>query len=51
MIYLFIYLFIYLSVGGESRYVGTTELKDIPNVSARVTCTISFSVKETGCSD
>ena len=35
------------SVGHEIRYVGTTELKNIPYISARATYTISFSVKET----
>ena len=33
-------------VGCEIRYVGTTELKNIPYISARATCTINFSVKE-----
>ena len=31
----------------EIRYIGTTELKDIPYISARATCMINFSVKET----
>ena len=34
-------------VGCEIRYVGTTELKDIPYISARATCMIKFNVKET----
>ena len=42
---LFIYAFA-TSVGCEIRYVGTAELKSIPYISARVTCTINFSVKE-----
>ena len=42
----FIYVFA-TSVGCEIRYVGTTELKNIPYINARVTCTINFSVKET----
>ena len=33
-------------VGCEIRYVGTTELKNIPYLSGRATCTINFSVKE-----
>ena len=31
----------------EIRYVGTTELKNIPYISVRATCTTNFSVKET----
>ena len=31
----------------EIRYVGTAELNFIPYISARVTCTINFSVRET----
>ena len=42
MIYLFIYVFT-TSVGCEIRYVGTTELKNIPNITPRVTVW-SFSV-------
>ena len=34
-------------VGCEVRYVGTIELKNIPYISARVTCIINFSVTET----
>ena len=34
-------------VGCEIRYVGTTELKNIPYLSGRATCTINFSFKET----
>ena len=34
-------------VGYEIRYVGTTELKNIPYLSGRATCTINFSFKET----
>ena len=34
-------------VGCEIRYVGTTEMKNIPYLRARATCTINFSVKET----
>ena len=34
-------------VGCEIRYVDSTELKDIPYISARATCVIKFSVKET----
>ena len=34
-------------VGGKIKYVGTTELKKITYISARTTCTITFSVKET----
>ena len=41
---LFIYVFA-TSVDCEIRYVGTAELKNIPYISARVTCTINFSVK------
>ena len=56
MIYLFIYLFIYAfatSVSSENRYLGTAELKNIPYISARVTCAINFSVKDAqiGCSN
>ena len=42
---LFIYVFA-TNVGCEIRYVGTAELKNIPYISARVTCTINFSVKD-----
>ena len=34
-------------MGCEVTYVGPTELKNIPYISARVTCTINFSDKET----
>ena len=34
-------------VGCEIRYVGTTEMKNIPYISARVSCTINVSDKET----
>ena len=34
-------------VSCEIRYVGTTELKSIPYISARANCMINFSVKET----
>ena len=43
---LFIYIFA-TGVGCKTRYVSITELKDIPYFSARVACTINFSVKET----
>ena len=43
---LFIYVFA-INMGCEIIYVGTTELKNIPYISARVTCTINLSVKET----
>ena len=43
---LFIYVFD-TGVGCENRYVGTTELKNIPYIRARVACTINFIVKET----
>ena len=33
-------------VGCQIRYSGTTELKNIPYIGARVTCTSNFSVKE-----
>ena len=35
----------------EVTYVGTTELKYVPCVSAMVTCAISFSNKETQIKD
>ena len=41
-------LFVYVcatSEGGESKFVGTTELKNIPYI---IPCTVNFSVKETG---
>ena len=38
-------------VGYEIRYVGTTEMKNIPYISARVSCTINVSDKETWISD
>ena len=41
---LFLYVFA-TSVGSEIIYVGTTVLKNIPYISARVTCTINLSVK------
>ena len=34
-------------VDSEIRYVGSTELKNIPYICARATCTINFSVRET----
>ena len=37
----------HIGVGCEIRYVGTTELKNIPYISARANCTINFGVKET----
>ena len=43
---LFIYVFA-TSVGFEIRYIGTTELINIPYISGSVTCTINFSFKET----
>ena len=43
---LFIYIFV-TSVGCEFRYVGAAELKNIPYVSASVSYTINFSLKET----
>ena len=52
---LFIYLFIYLLAAGfgcEIRYVDTTELTNIPYISAKVTGTINFSIKNSlrsGC--
>ena len=33
-------------VGCEIRYVGTTELNNIPYLSRRANCTINFSVRE-----
>ena len=33
-------------VGCEIRYVGTTELKNIPYICGTATCTINFSFKE-----
>ena len=44
--YLFIYVFT-TGVGFETRYLGTTELTNIPCIRAKVTCTISVRVKET----
>ena len=38
-------------LGVEIRYVGTTEMKNIPYISARVSCTINVSDKETWISD
>ena len=35
------------NVSCEIRYVGNAELKNIPYISARATCTINFSLKET----
>ena len=52
---LFIYLFIYLLAAGFGcviRYVDTTELTNIPYISAKVTGTINFSIKNSlrsGC--
>ena len=34
-------------VGCEVTYVGSTELNNVPYISAKVTCTISFCNKET----
>ena len=47
-------LFLYVFTAGvecEIRYVGTTEMKNIPYISARVSCTINVSDKETWVSD
>ena len=49
-------LFIYLFATGEGcevRYVGTAEFKNVPYVSAKVSCTINFSVNDAqfGCSN
>ena len=41
---LFLYVFA-TSVGSEIIYVGTTVLKNIPYIRARVTCTINVSLK------
>ena len=43
---LIIYVFA-TGVGCEITYVGSTELNNVPYISAKVTCTISFSDKET----
>ena len=43
---LHIYVFA-TAVGCEVTYVGSIELNNVPYVSAKVTCTISFSDKET----
>ena len=42
---LFIHVFV-TSVGCEIRYVGTAELKNILFISAKITCTINFNIKE-----
>ena len=42
---LFIYIFA-TGVGCEIKYIGTTELTNIPYISARATCTINFVVKK-----
>ena len=42
---LFIYAFA-TSVGCEVRYIGTAEFKNIPYISAKVSCTINFIVKD-----
>ena len=34
-------------MGCEIKYVGTAKLNYIPYISARVTCTINFNVRET----
>ena len=34
-------------VGCKMRSAGSTELKNVPYLSGRATCTINFSVKET----
>ena len=43
---LIIYVFA-AGVGCQITYVGSTELNNIPYISAKVTCTINFSDKET----
>ena len=43
---IFIYVF-GIGAGCEVIHVGTTELKNIQYISARLTCTINLSVKET----
>ena len=47
---LFFYAFA-TSVGCDIRHVGTAELKNTPCISARVTCTINFSVKDAQIKD
>ena len=37
----------FTGMGCEIRYAGTTELKNIPYIGARATCTINFSLKKT----
>ena len=44
--YLVIYVFA-RGVGCKIRYVGCTELNNVPYISAKVTCTINFSDRET----
>ena len=43
---LLIYVFA-TRTGCEVKYVDTTELKNIPYISARVACTINFNVRKT----
>ena len=43
---LYIYVFA-TRVGSEIRYLGPAEMKNSPYISARVTCTINFSLKVT----
>ena len=43
---LIIYVFT-TGAGYEITYVGSTELNNVPYISAKVTCTTSFSDKET----
>ena len=42
---LIIYIFV-TGVGCEITYVGSTELNNVPYISAKVTCAINFSDKE-----
>ena len=44
--YLVIYVFA-RRVGCKITYVGCTELNNVPYISAKVTCTINFSDRET----
>ena len=44
--YLVIYVFA-RGVGCKITYVGCTELNNVPYISAKVTCTINFSDRET----
>ena len=42
-----LYIYVFEGVGCEVTYIDSTELNNVPYISAKVTCTISLTDKET----